>query len=162
VQQAAAAEVVDDLIVHTFVVAEDHALKHFGDGFVEALVEVGPRGPPQPVDEPLDATPTADEAQVVERRGERDMLAAALEIAPIVETSVRRGLRQGLDLYALESEQRSLGERATMVDRHRSLVVEAQAQVGGLVDGGAVDARHPHGEVELVILLDREVDERRA
>ena len=87
----------------------------------------------KPVDEALDAAATADEAQVVERRGEDDVLAAALEVAPVVEAAALRRRGQVLDAHPLDAEQRALGERPAVVEGDGVLVVETQTEMGRLV-----------------------------
>ena len=161
-QQAAAAEVVDDLLGDAFVVAEHHALKHVRHRRVQPRAQVRARGQPKPVDDALHAPATTDEAQVVERRGEDDVLAAALEVAPVVEPAVVGRLRQRLDLHLVERQQRALGQRPAVVEGELVLAVETQAEMGRLVDRDAVDGGDEHREVERVVALRRQVDQRRA
>ncbi len=97
VEQTAAPEVVDDLLGHALVVAEHHALQHVGDRRAKTRREVCPRGEAKPVDLALHPSATADQAKVVEIRGEHHVLAAAPQVAAVVETAV--GRRRGQVLH---------------------------------------------------------------
>ena len=98
VQQAAAPEVVDRLLVDAFVVAQHHALQHLADGRMHARAKVRARGEPQTVDQALQAAaPAADAQRPRSRRLSDDVLAAASQVAAVVELAPARPRAATLD-----------------------------------------------------------------
>ena len=97
VEQPAAPHVVDGGGRHRLLVAEHHRLEHLAHRRAQAAADVAAGREAQAVDEARQAAAAAGEAQRGERRGEHDVLAAPLEVAPVVELA-RLGRRQRFDL----------------------------------------------------------------
>ena len=119
VQQAAAAEVLDEAVVHALVVAEHHALHDLAHGRREPAPQVTPRGHAQTVDPPLQPAAAPDHVQVGQRTREHHVLPAAQQVAPVVELP-RLRRRRRRDAYTGDADLSALGEHAARVARPAS------------------------------------------
>ncbi len=159
-QKAAAPEVVDGSLVDALVVAEDHALQHLAHGWMNAYAQMRAGGQTQAVDGSLEAAAAPGDAQVGEAALKRDVLAAAAQIAAVVE-GARPGRRQRLDAHGVQLEDGALHEGAARIEHEGLSVLQPQPQVGGLGKRRTVDGADGDGERDLVVFGRRQVGEHR-
>ena len=98
VQEAAAAEVLDERRVHPLVVAEDHALQHVRDRRMDTSGEMSARRQTEAVDDALQPPAAAGHHQIGEVALEQDVLAMTPQVAAVVERAGTR-VRERLDAH---------------------------------------------------------------
>ena len=106
------------------------------------------RREPQPVDETAEPAAAPVEAQRGERRGEHDVLAAPLEVAPVVE-GPRLGHRQRLDL-GLQRQPRAFDQRPERGEARRVGRAEVERERRPFGHRPARDRRHLDVEREAI------------
>ena len=148
VQQTAAAHVVDGAGGHGLLVAQDHRLEHLANRRAQAAADVAAGGEAQAVDQTAQTASPPGQAQRGQRRGEHDVLAAPLQVAPVVE-GAGLGHRQGLDLRRRQPQARALDQRPERGEGRRGSRAEIEREGRSLGDGRTVDRgdqdveRHP-------------------
>ncbi len=137
-EQPAAPHVVDGAGGHRLLVAEHHRLEHLAYRRAQAAADVAAGREAQAVDKATQAAAAAGEAQRGERRGEHDVLAAPLEVAPVVELA-RLGLRQRFDLRRRQAQARAFDERPERGEGRRRRAAQVERERRPLGDRDAVD-----------------------
>ncbi len=133
VQQTAAAHVVDGAGRHGLLVAQNHGFEHLAHRRAQAATDVAAGGETQAVDETAQAAAPPDQAQRGQRRGEHDVLAAPLEVAPVVE-GARLGHRQGFDLRRRQPQPRAFDQRPERGEGGRGRRAEIERERSALGD----------------------------
>ena len=149
VEQAAALHVGDGAGRHGLVVAEHHGLEDLAHRRTQAAADVAARRQAQPVDEAREPAAPPGEPQRGERRGEHDVLAAPLEVAPVVE-GAGLGRRRRFDLDGRERQARALDERPERRERRRRRGAEVERERGTFGQRRAVHGGHRDVEADAV------------
>ncbi len=114
---------------HGLLVAQHHGLEDLAHRRAQAAADVAAGREAQPVDETAEPAAAPVEAQRGERRGEHDVLAAPLEVAPVVE-GARLGHRQRLDLGRGSASRVPSTSGPSEVKRRRGRSAEVERERG--------------------------------